>query len=68
MKIIVRIMQGSEWIGEKIGYYKRAKTKQLVFVQVNLVPLDWIVDEEGADQKLLKLIPILEDIDDEQLF
>ena len=40
-----------------------------MFVKVDLVPLDWIVCKSGQTcHKLLKLIPILESIDDEALY
>ena len=40
-----------------------------MFVEVNLVSLDWIVSQDGSEgHKLLSLIPILESIDDEELY
>ena len=40
-----------------------------MFVKVDLVPLDWITDlEDSKGHKLLSLIPILESIEDEELY
>ena len=58
-----------EKIADKLRCYSKHKKEQIVFVQVDLVPLDWIVNQDGSQgHKLLSLIPILESIDDEQLY
>ena len=59
-----------ERIGDLLKCQLKQKKEQTVLVQVNLVPLDWIVNQDGSkdNHKLLSLIPLLESIDDEELY
>ena len=64
-----RIFTFLDKIGDTISCYTKKKKEQAVFVKVDIVPLDWIINlDQFEGHKLLSLIPILESIDDEQLY
>ena len=65
-----KFMSFIERIGDLLKCQLKQKKEQTVLVQVNLVPLDWIVNQDGSkdNHKLLSLIPLLESIDDEELY
>ena len=54
--------------GEKLGYFKKKRKEQTLFVSVDLVPLDWVVEKDSKTNRILNLIPILESIGDEELY
>ena len=67
--MLERFLSFLEKVGDRIRCFQKKKKEQTVFVKVDLVPLDWIVNLDGSKgHKLLSLIPILESIDDEELY
>lgn len=58
-----------EKLGDYLKCYRKPKIKQKVFVNVDLISLDWIVEKDHVyGKKLIKLITILESIKDEELY
>ena len=56
-------------IGEWLDCFAKKRTMQTIFVNVDLVPLDWILtNAKSKSHKLLDLIPIIESIDDNELY